>query len=254
MKLAKLFFLLALLVLSACDKRSDADAQSQLDAKKRDAGNRDTIYETRANHSRDGIGKFYMGREIAQVMGHFGAGWLERPEREEEERPAVVLNAMNLKPTDIVADIGAGTGYFSFRIAPLVAQGKVLAVDIQPEMLELLNEAKREKNISNVEGVLGTVETPNLPDSSIDVVLMVDAYHEFSHPREMMMNITKALKAGGRVVLVEYRGEDDRVPIKPLHKMTEAQVKKELSAVGLAWRETKAGLPWQHIFIFEKTK
>jgi SAM-dependent methyltransferase len=244
---------LALLILSACDKQSSADAQSKVDAKKQvDSKKQESIYETRIIHSPDGIGKFYMQREIAQVMGHLGAGWLERPEREKEERPDVVIKAMNLKPSDVVADIGAGTGYFSFRIAPFIAQGKVLAVDIQPEMLEFLNEGKREKKISNVDGVLGTIENPNLPENSVDAALMVDAYHEFSHPREMMMNLVKSLKAGGRVVLIEYRGEDDDVPIKPLHKMTEAQVKKEMAAVGLVWRETKTGLPWQHIFVFEK--
>lgn len=211
-----------------------------------------TVYQERAVHSRDGIGKFYMGREIAQVMGHTGAGWLERPGRETQEQPQRVVKALDLKPTDVVADIGAGTGYFSFRISPLVPQGKVLAVDIQPEMLDMIDRLKRERNIANVEPVLGSITNPNLPTASVDLALIVDAYHEFSHPREVMEAVVKALKPGGRVVLVEYRGENPLVPIKALHKMTQKQVRKEMQAVGLVWRETKSTLPQQHLMVFEK--
>ncbi|MBM0741663.1 class I SAM-dependent methyltransferase [Phormidium sp. CLA17] len=211
-----------------------------------------STYEQRSNHSPDGIGKFYMGREIAQVMGHLGAGWLERPSREREERPQQLINALTLNPTDIVADIGAGTGYFSFRIATLVPKGKVLAVDVQPEMIEILNGLKREKRIENVEPVLGSVTNPNLPPTSVDLALMVDAYHEFDYPREMMTAIAQALKPNGRVVLVEYRGENPLVPIKPLHKMTQRQAQKELASVGLTWLETKNFLPQQHVMIFGK--
>ena len=202
--------------------------------------------------SRDGIGKFYMGREIARVMGHLGAGWLERPEREQEEQPAKLLKLMDLEPADVVADIGAGTGYYSFRIAPLVPQGKVLAVDIQPEMLDLLRRGAKDKGVTNVEPVLGTTTDPKLPEASVDVVLLVDAYHEFDHPREMMGAIRKALKPDGRVVLLEFRGEDPDVPIKPLHKMTEAQAKKELAAAGLEHVKTHGDLPWQHVMVFRK--
>ena len=214
----------------------------------------DTVYQERVIHSPDGIGKFYMGREIAQVMGHQGAGWLERPSREAEEKPSKVMDALNLMPTDVVADIGAGTGYFSFQISPLVSKGKVLAVDVQPEMLDIINLLKKERSIINVEPILGEVRDPNLPKSSVDLALMVDAYHEFAYPREMMEGIVRGLKPGGRVVLVEYRGENPFIFIKALHKMTQKQVRKEMSAVGLVWLETKDFLPQQHLMVFEKPK
>ncbi|PSB29092.1 SAM-dependent methyltransferase [filamentous cyanobacterium Phorm 46] len=217
-----------------------------------DTTNSDTIYQQRTVHNPDGIGKFYMGREIAQVMGYQGAGWLERPSRGMEEKSARLVNNLDLKPTDIVADIGAGTGYFSFRIAPLVPQGKVLAVDVQPEMINFLELNKIEKNITNVEPVLGNIDNPNLPENSVDLVVMVDAYHEFAYPREMMQGIVKALKPGGRTVSIEYRGENPLLPIKGLHKMTQKQVKKEMAAVGLVWKETKEMLPQQHLMVFEK--
>ncbi|MBU7584804.1 MAG: class I SAM-dependent methyltransferase [Nostoc sp. TH1S01] len=211
-----------------------------------------TIYEQKVNHSPDGIGKFYMGREIAKVMGHTGAGWLERPSRELEEQPSKIVGALDLKPNDVVADIGAGTGYLSFLIAPLLPQGKVLAVDIQPEMLDIIKNAKQDKKINNVEPILATINNPNLPDASVDLALMVDAYHEFEYPYEVMQGIVKGLKPGGRVVLVEYRGENPLIMIKRLHKMTQQQVRKEMQAVGLVWRETKNLLPQQHLMIFEK--
>jgi ubiquinone/menaquinone biosynthesis C-methylase UbiE len=209
------------------------------------------VYETRPA-TPDGIGKWYMGREIAQVMGHQGAAWLERPEREQEEQPQKLIELMALKPADVVADIGAGTGYFSFRIARHVPQGKVLAVDIQQEMLDLLKQQSERLGVKNVEPVLGTVTDPKLPASAVDAALFVDAYHEFDHPREMMENIVRGLKPGGRVVLVEYRGEDPEVPIKPLHKMTEAQAKKEMAAAGLEFVKTYEDLPRQHVMIFRK--
>ena len=209
------------------------------------------IYTT-TQPSADGIGKVYMGREIAQVMGHLGAGWLERPEREREEQPTRAIELMQLKPTDVVADIGAGTGYFSFRIARKVPQGKVLAVDIQPEMLDLMRDAARKNGITNVEPVLGTIEDPKLPEGGVDVVLMVDAYHEFDHPREMMLAIVKSLRPGGRVIDLEYRGEDPDVPIKPHHKMTQAQAIKEMAAVGLTHVKTYDDLPQQHLMVFQK--
>jgi FkbM family methyltransferase len=202
--------------------------------------------------SRDGIGKVYMGREISKVMGHRGASWLERPERAENERPDLVVDSLNLAPTDVVADIGAGTGYFTFRMAPQVPNGRVFAVDIQPEMLDIMRQRIREQNISNVTLVRGTVQDPNLPTDSIDVALMVDAYHEFSYPREMIQSLVASLVSGGRVVLIEYRKEDPSVPIKPLHTMSEEQVRKEMEAVGLRWVETKDMLPRQHFLVFEK--
>lgn len=212
------------------------------------------IYQQKQFHNPDGIGKVYMGREIAKVMGHQGAMWLERPSREIEEKPSEAIASLDVNPTDIVADIGAGTGYISFRISPLVPEGKVLAVDVQPEMLDIIEFLKKENNATNVETVLGTVNDPKLPESSIDLAIMVDAYHEFEYPREMMERIVAALKPGGRVVLVEYRGENPLIAIKPLHKMSQKQVKKEMDAVGLVWRETKNSLPQQHVMIFEKTE
>ena len=245
MKVLQLVLFFALFLLS-CPATQSGGAQS--------SAQKDSVYETRANHDPNGIGKFYMGREIAHVMGHQGADWLERPEREQTELPAEVVKQMNLKPTDVVADIGAGTGYFTFRIAPLVKQGKVLAVDIQPEMLAIIEERKKQSKADNVTTIQGTETDTKLPAASVDVVLFVDAYHEFSYPREMMESIVKALKPGGRVVQLEYRGEDPDVPIKRLHKMTVVQAKKEMAAVGLTWKETKDFLPQQHFLVFEKPK
>jgi SAM-dependent methyltransferase len=209
-------------------------------------------YQERSLHHPDGIGKFYMGREIAQVMGHQGAGWLERSSRGVEEQPGAAIAALDLSPTSVVADIGAGTGYFSFRISPQVPQGKIFAVDVQPEMIDILNFLKQENEITNVEPTLGSETDPNLAAETVDLALMVDAYHEFAYPREMMMGIVKALKPGGQAVLLEYRGENPLIPIKGLHKMTQRQVKKEMSVVGLVWQETKDLLPQQHLMIFRK--
>ncbi len=211
-----------------------------------------TVYEQRIIHSPDGIGKYYMGREIAQVMGHTGAGCLERPSREAEEQPSKIVNILELKPDDVVADIGAGTGYLSFQLARLLTTGKVLAVDIQPEMLEIIKFFKQEKNITNVEPILATMTNPNLSDASVDLALMVDAYHELEYPQEVIQGIVRALKPSGRVVLVEYRGENPFIMIKRLHKMTQKQVRQEMQAVGLVWRETKNLLPQQHLMVFEK--
>jgi ubiquinone/menaquinone biosynthesis C-methylase UbiE len=210
-------------------------------------------YEFRSPHDPDGTGKFYLGREIACVMGHQGADWLERAERQEEERPDLLLPALNLKPGDAVADIGAGTGYYTRRLARLVGRdGTVYAVDIQPEMLELLTNKMAELQLKNVKPCLGTVTDPKLPVGAVDLVLMVDVYHEFDHPYEMLQSICRALKPGGRVVFVEFRAEDPAVPIKPLHKMTEAQVRKEMTGQPLEWVETKEILPRQHIIFFRK--
>jgi ubiquinone/menaquinone biosynthesis C-methylase UbiE len=207
-------------------------------------------YQLRTNHNPDGIGKFYLGREIAQVMGHQGAGWLERSPRAKEEQPQKVIDILNLKPTDTVADIGAGTGYFSFRIAPLV--NMVYGVDIQPEMIEIMNLLKTEKDILNVEPVLSTNISINIPQASVDLVLMVDAYHEFDYPQEMMSSAIAALKPNGRLALVEYKGENPFIAIKSLHKMTQRQVIREMEAVGLVWKETKEASQ-QHVMIFAKS-
>jgi len=218
-----------------------------------DAGATVERYEIRAEHDRDGIGKFYMGREIAQVMGHLGADWLERPSREREEHTGKMVELLELKPGTVVADIGAGSGYFTRRLARKVgAKGRVLAVDIQPEMLTLLTNRLAVEGITNVVAIRGSIQDPRLPEASVDLALMVDVYHEFSFPYEMMQAIVRGLKPGGRVVFVEYRAEDPEVPIKPLHKMTEAQVRKEMSVHALEFVKNPADLPRQHVLIFRK--
>ncbi|MDG1357550.1 MAG: class I SAM-dependent methyltransferase [Akkermansiaceae bacterium] len=204
--------------------------------------------------SRDGTGKVYMGREISEVMGHAAIHWLERPEREAEEATSRVMKglAKELKPDAVIVDVGSGSGYYSFQLANLVPQGKVIGVDIQPEMVDFLVQKAKRLGVNNVEANLGKVDSVQLPSESVDAAIMVDAYHEFSHPNEMMQSIVHALKFGGRVYLLEYRAEDDAVPIKPLHKMTEAQSIKEMEAVGLKHLKTEGFLPWQHFMIFEK--
>ena len=186
-------------------------------------------------------------------MGHQAAGWLDRPEREKEEAVSVMIKNLGLKPGMTVADIGAGSGTISFPMAKIVGpKGKVLAVEIQQEMLDIIATKARKAKITNVIGVLGTIKDPKIAASSADLMLLVDVYHEFDHPYEMVSNMVKGLKRGGKLVLVEYRGEDENVPIKELHKMTEAQVKKEMSPFPLKFVENKTMLPWQHLLIFEK--
>jgi FkbM family methyltransferase len=204
--------------------------------------------------TRDGIGKFYMGREISHVMGHLGAGWLERPERERQERTDLLIAGLMLSEDFVVADIGAGTGYFTFPVAQRVPRGKVFSVDIQPEMLARIEQRKALENVANVETVLGEADDPKLPDNEIDLAFIVDAYHEFSFPREMGERLKASLKSGGQLVLVEYRAEDPRVPIKRLHKMSEVQVKQEMAAIGLDWVRTESYLPQQHVLIFQKPR
>src|SRR5438067_2009168 len=197
------------------------------------------LYETRTEHDPNGIGKFFMGREIARVMGHEAAGWLERPERDKEEEPNKLLDALKLKPGDVVADIGAGSGYFTFRIAERVGpKGKVLAVDIQPEMLTLIRQKMKARKLGNVEPVLGTETDPKLPAGAVDLILMVDVYHEFTFPWEMTQAMVRSLKPDGRLVFVEYRLEDPKVWIKLVHKMAEKQVLKEMEPHPVRWVET----------------
>ncbi len=200
----------------------------------------------------DGIGKFFHGREIAHVMGHPAIKWLERTEREMEEAPSKAIAAIDLAPNAVLADIGAGSGYYSFRLSEKVPQGKIVAVDIQPEMLDFLRKKSAELGITNVEPHLGTIEDVKLPAASLDAALMVDSYHEFSHPREMLASLHHALKPGGRIFLLEFRGEDPKVPIKPLHKMTEAQARLELESAGFRFVSNLRPLPWQHFMIFER--
>ena len=212
-------------------------------------------YETRDEHDPNGTGTFYMDREIALVMGHEAAGWLDRPEDEKEEQPARLIELLKFKPGEVVADVGAGSGYLTFRVATQVAPaGKVLAVDVQPEMLDIIRKRMKERNITNVEPVLGTETDPKLPAASVDTIVMVDVYHEFSHPYEMTTAMVKSLKVGGRLVFVEYRLEDKTVPIKLVHKMSERQVKKEMEPFPLKHVKTLETLPWQHVIVFEKVK
>ncbi len=212
----------------------------------------DGVYQYRRFHSPDGIGKFYMGREIAQVMGYEGAAWLERSQRETTEQPQQAIAAFHLQPTDVVADIGAGTGYFTFRISPLVSQGQVLAVDVQPEMLELIDFVTTQEQITNIETILAEVDHPHLPNATVDLAVLVDVYHEFEYPKEMMEGIWQGLKPNGRVILVEYRKENPWLMIKGLHKMSEKQVRRELEAAGFVWQDTQEILPQQHVMVFEK--
>jgi precorrin-6B methylase 2 len=213
----------------------------------------DPHYETRAQHDPDGIGKFYLGREIAHVMGPGGVPWLERAERELEERPQMLIDALEIKPGQTIADLGAGSGYYSFRIAPLVGgQGKVLAIDVEPRMLRIVSERARRDRVPNVFTVLSTASDPNLPANSVDLLFMVDVYHELEFPLEMMQKVREALQPGGRVALIEYRAEDPKVMIKAVHKMTERQIVRELTAAGFRHQKTVRTLPLQHLVIFQK--
>lgn len=202
----------------------------------------------------DGSGKWYMGREIAPVMSHYGIGWLERSEREEEERVSLLLVNMNLKPGETVADIGAGSGYHVVRMAPLVApSGRVKAIDIQQEMLDFMAEKARKMKLKNVDLVLGAEKSLGLPPLSVDKMLLVDVYHEFAFPKEMGQSMYEALKPGGLIFLIEYRTEDPDVPIKWVHKMTEKQAIAEMKAAGFTFVKNMENLPWQHCLVFTKS-
>jgi len=203
--------------------------------------------------SADGIGKRYMDREISGVMGWQGASWLERDKREREERTDLLLEALALQPGMVVADIGAGTGYLSRRMAPLVMPGgKIIALDLQPEMVTFLQTGVKRSGLSQIEVRLGTVDDIKLPKNSIDMAIMVDVYHELAYPYEVLSSIMQALKPRGRIIFVEYKAEDARIPIKPLHKMSEAQIKREAGVFALEWERTVSTLPWQHVAVFRK--
>jgi ubiquinone/menaquinone biosynthesis C-methylase UbiE len=211
----------------------------------------DSVY-TYGNASYDGIGKFYLGREISFVMGAAASDWLERDERDTEENTRLAIERIPLQPNNVVADIGAGTGYYSFRIAARVPQGKVYAVDIQDEMIRMLEERKMQLKDSTVTVIKSTIKSPNLPDSSTDLAIMVDVYHELEYPMEMLQALRKALKPSGKILLIEYRGEDPSVPIKPLHKTTVAQLNKEMEANGFKLSYKGDFLPIQHFLVYQK--
>jgi ubiquinone/menaquinone biosynthesis C-methylase UbiE len=241
MKFKKLYLVFFCIILAVLTGQS-AIAESQSNATSR--------YEF-YTPSIDATGKVFMGREIAQVMGFQGAAWLERQNRMKEECTDILVKSLNLKAGMHVADIGAGTGFLSREIAKLVGeQGQVFAVDIQPEMLGKLKNLQ--KTYRNITPILASDHKTNLAPNSADLAIMVDVYHELAYPFEVIQDAMQALKKNGRLVLVEYRGEDESVPIKPSHKMTEAQIIKEIGVHGLQHEKTIKSLPWQHIVIFTK--
>jgi ubiquinone/menaquinone biosynthesis C-methylase UbiE len=211
-------------------------------------------YEIRTEHDDNGIGKFYMGREIAHVMGHQAADWLERPQREDEERTDLLIEALKFREGEVVADIGCGSGFISRKIARKIGKtGVIYGVEVQQEMLDLLVRRMAQFKIDTVKPVLGIATDPKLPPGSCDTMILVDVYHEFDFPYEMIHRMIAGLKKGGRIVIVEYRKEDPAVPIKEVHKMSEAQVKKEMTAhPELEYAETIGVLPRQHIIVFRK--
>ncbi len=211
-------------------------------------------YEYPVEHDENGIGKFYLGREIAHVMGYQAAGWLERKERIKEEDPEKLIKSLDVKEGMVIADVGAGSGYHTFMLAPLVgAKGKVIASDIQQEMLDLVTKKAKQLKVTNVETVKGTTTDPKLPVGKVDLILLVDVYHEFEFPHEMTEKMVDALTPGGRLVFVEFRAEDEKVLIKTVHKMSERQVLKEMAVFPeLEHTKTVSTLPWQHVVIFTK--
>ncbi len=211
----------------------------------------DTIY-TYGHAASDGIGKFYKGREISFVMGAMGSDWLERDTRDIEEDTNKAIDSIQVSPNAVIADIGAGTGYYSFRLAKKVPNGKVYAVDIQDEMIYMLKERKLQLKDTIVEVIKSTIQSPNLPDNSVDLAIMVDVYHELEYPQEMLQALKKALKPTGKILLIEYRGEDPTVPIKPLHKTTITQLGKELKANGFTLVYKGDFLPIQHFLLYRK--
>ena len=193
------------------------------------------------------------GRRFAQVMGYQGADWLDRDERVDEEQPDMALDAMRIAAGSTVADVGAGSGYMTARLARSVgAAGKVYASDIQPEMLVLLRQRMARERLTNIEPILGSLDDPRLPSSAVDLILMVDVYHELSRPQAMLRRMHTALKSDGRLVLLEYRKEDPNVPIRPEHKMSVSEAKLEVEAEGFVLSKVDEVLPRQHILIFTK--
>lgn len=211
----------------------------------------DAIY-TYKTPDRDGTGKVYMGREISQVMNFMGMSWLERSTRPQEENTELAIKNLPIDKKSIVADIGAGSGYYTFRIAKKVPEGKVYAVEIQDPAIKYLEDRSKELGFDNVVTIKGTEKSPMLPENSIDLAIMVDVYHELEYPHEVLQNIKKSLKPDGKLLLIEYRGEDPKVAIKRLHKMTVEQVTKELSANGFTLIQNGQFMKIQHFLVFEK--
>jgi ubiquinone/menaquinone biosynthesis C-methylase UbiE len=240
---------LSTIAMFACSSALSAEKQKRIAPA--------NVYEYRRNTDPDnrdgGTGKFYMGREIAQVMGSAGILWLEREQREQEERPALMLEALGLQGGETVVDFGAGSGYYTFRLARIVGpRGTVIAADVEPKMLQFIRQRAARENLTNVGLLQSTELDPRLPANRVDLVLMVDVYHELSYPFEVMNKIRGALKRGGRVALVEFRKEDTALQIKEAHKMSEEQIIKEMTALGLVHVETIETLPQQHLVIFRK--
>ena len=236
--LFKLPLLLVFLATSSCKSQNNNTSNQKIYSFKKGDNN--------------GIGKWYLEREIAYVMGYEGINWLERPSREKEENTSKLIRNMNIQPTDIIADIGAGSGYHVFKIAPLAKKGAVYAVDIQPEMLQAILESNQYETHKNIELIQGDEKTVNLPENRFDKVLMVDVYHEFNFPKEMILSIKKSLKKNGKIYLIEYRMEDTSIPIKTIHKMSEKQAVKEMKAAGFKLEKNIDNLPIQHCMIFVK--
>ena len=236
------YFLLLMLLVSACDTGRVKTQQTVA-----------AVYTTKTPHP-DGTGKIYLGREIASVMSAAGGDWLERNTRQEEENVALAIAKLGLQGNSVVADIGAGTGYYTFRIAPKIPQGKVYAVEVQDEFISALKTRQQELGLANVEVIKGTSQSPNLPAASVDLAIMVDVYHELEYPQEMLQALHQALKPTGKLLLLEYRAEDPAIPIKELHKMSVAQANKELSANGFKLFRREDFLPIQHFLLYEKVK
>lgn len=213
--------------------------------------NSDEIYSFKKGDI-NGIGKWYMGREIAHVMGFQGFSWLERSKREKEENVSKLIENLGIKSNDIIADVGAGSGHHVFKIAPLAKKGLIYAVDIQNEMLIEIQSKIESFDFKNIKTVLGSEKSIHLPKNSINKILMVDVYHEFNYPKEMLESIKNALKPDGQLFLVEYKGEDPKIPIKKIHKMTEKQAVKEMEVAGFVLKENTINLPWQHCMVFIK--
>ncbi len=242
----KIKFVIIIIFISCCFAKCNSQQKVTGSKPLADSG------YTYSRPSVDGIGKFYLSREISQVMGAGGSGWLERDTREQEENTNLVIEKISLAPNSIIADIGAGTGYYSFKLTAKVPQGKVYAVEVQDELITYLKNKKSVLKDSIVEIVKGSDRSPNLPENGIDLAIMVDVYHELEFPREMLRSIRKSLKSQGKILLIEYRGEDPAVLIKALHKTTVSQLNRELMANGFQLKYKGGFLPIQHFLLYEK--